>query len=502
MSDEPKLKKSRSHSEITRSELFNHGKLPPQAVDLEEIVLGAMMIESDCIDRVATVLRPEVFYKEAHQIISSAIFELYRQNKPIDILTISNQLRHTGELELVGGPYYISQLTNRVASSANVEYHSQIILEKFVKRELIRTASDTIREAYEETTDVFQLIDTADKSFQSINETIYSSGNMHHIAVSLDKAESAAKIREQKNKEGKTPGIRSGLHAIDSVTGGWINGDLIIIAARPAMGKTAFMLHCAKYAAKLGHPVCLYSLEMTDISLTNRMIISESGIDATDFKLGKMDPELWKRFYEAKKSLAKLPIYIDDNPICSMKYIRANSKIMKKKGLCDLIMVDYLQLADMEDKDKPYRNREQDVSKASRDAKITAKILDVPFILLSQLNRGVESRGDKKPGLADLRESGAIEQDANMVCFLYRPAYYGIEADEKGESTFGIGNFIVAKDREGSNFTAKFGHNESLTRFYDLNSNVYNNPVNDIISNIIKPNQNFLNQPEETKLPF
>lgn len=469
------------------SEIFEHGKIPPQAVDLEEAVLGALMIDNECIGEVGKLLNPAVFYKESHQLIYAAIQTLDRESNPIDILTVTNKLRETNTLEIAGGPFYIAQLTNRVASAVNTEYHVRIILQSYFKREIIRAGSTAVTVAYNDDTDVFESIAQLEEALSNINELVTAGGNMQHISTHADEAERQAVKREERRKKGLTPGIRGGIHELDRATGGWMPNNLIILAARPGMGKTALMLHFAKYAATLGHPVCIYSLEMGGLSLANRMILSFADIDPEAFRNGTMSQYEWEMFRDAKQQLSKLPIYIDDNPICSMRYIKGHSAIMRKKGQCDMIMVDYLQLADMEEDGKEQRNREQDVSATTRQAKIIAKTLNVPFMLLSQLNRAVETRGGaKRPMLSDLRESGAIEQDADIVFFAYRASYYGLDKDEEGNDTSGTGELICAKHRDGATFTAKFKHNPSLTQITDPNPRNETPPVNGYINPVIK----------------
>jgi len=467
-----------SKPRLPRREL-EHGKLPPQAIDLEETVLGGLMLESGTLPFVINQLSPDVFYKEAHQIIYEAILSLYDDNRKIDILTVANELRNKGTLELSGGPFYITQLTSRIASTANIEYHAGILLQKYLARELIRVSGEINSKAFMDTEDAFELLDHADASISKISEISVRGGSMCHITDAVEKAIEEAKRRELMVKEGKSTGVNSGLKEVNQLTGGWKNSDLIILAARPGMGKTALMLHFAKEAAISGTPVCIYSLEMSDISLANRMILSSCNVDSYRFKKGFMTSEDWAEVNIARQMLSRLPIYIDPNPIVSMRYIRSKSRIMQRKGKCGMIMVDYLQLADMSTGEKN-RNREQEVSQASRQAKIIAKELDVPFMLLSQLSRKTEDRKEKEPQLADLRESGAIEQDADLVAFIYRPEYYGIKEDAAGNSLIGVGKMIFAKHRDGSCEDVKFRYNESMTKIfnYEIETQKYDFPDN------------------------
>lgn len=472
------------------------GKIPPQNIEIEEAVLGALMIENGLMDKIGKLLRREVFYREANGLIYEAIESIYRAGEAIDILTVTNALKKSDNLEQAGGYFNIAQMTNKVASGANIMTHCRIIQEQYFKRELIMSSSVAIRNAYDETIDVFTAIQEVEAGVQRINELISSGGNMGHIGVHLNAAEVQLKERERRRKEGMTSGISAGIYDVNKKTGGWQNANLIILAARPGMGKTALMLHFAKYAATLGHPVCIYSLEMSAVSLTNRLILSEATIDTQKFRGGNMSDDDWRQFAAAKNVLGNMPIYVDDNPVCSMRYIKGNSAMMKRKGKCDLILCDYLQLADMEADQKSNRNREQEVSAASREAKIICKTLDVPFILLSQLNRAVETRqGNKRPALSDLRESGAIEQDADIVAFIYRDAYYGIETDADGNNTKNRGELIFAKHRDGATFSAHFGHNDSMTQIFDLakpeampSAAAY---INDSMANYMPASENF-----------
>ncbi|MBV5346984.1 replicative DNA helicase [bacterium] len=464
-------RKNRSSS-LQEDRLLQHGKLPPQAVDIEEVVLGGLMLERRAMETASKIIDIGVFYKESHQRIYAAIKRLYDGDLPVDILTVTNELRHTNDIELAGGPFYITQLTSRVASSANIEHHCAILLQKFFKREMIKIGTDMIRLSFEDDSDAIDVLDKSDQQFAEMNEMLARGGNMNHIAVIGDKAEEALKRREKLAKENKTTGVPTGLQALNKLTGGWQPSDLIIIGGRPGMGKTAVSLKFVKSAAESGTPVCMYSLEMQDTSLYDRLALSCADIDVNRFRSGYMSKEDWVEFYKAKAYLSKLPIYVDDNPMVSMRYIKGHSKTMNRKGKCGMIVVDYLQLADMRSDEKG-RNREQEVTKASRDAKIIAKLLHIPFILLSQLNRAVDARGNhsKKPQLSDLRESGAIEQDADMVIFIYRPWMYGINEDDTGTSTEGVGVLIIAKHRNGALDEVFFEHNTSLTKIYDFNAN-------------------------------
>lgn len=465
----PEREKSLAKRPMTQKRAFlEHGKLPPQAVDLEEAVLGALMAFKDAIHDVVGILSPDSFYKEAHQAIYEAIVYLYDHNQPIDILTVSNQLKETGRLEFAGGPFYITQLTSRVASFSNTPFHASIITQQFLKREVIRVSTELGKEAFEEESDAFDLLEKADSEISKISEVSVRGGGMIHISDSTRKSTESAMKREILRKEGRTSGITTGIHELDIVTGGLQPTDLIILAARPSMGKSSVMTKFAVSAAIKNTPACIYSLEMSDEKIADNILLSQCDVDKDKWKNGWMSKEDWSEIARAQDIVDKLPIYIDPNPSVSMRYIRANSRIMNRKGKCGIIFIDYLQLADVNH--EKGKNREQEIAEASRQAKIIAKELNVPVVLLSQLNRKAEDRNDKRPHLSDLRESGAIEQDADLVMFVYRPAYYGITEDNEGNSLEGYGELIIAKHRNGACETVKFKHNESMTKIYDFTS--------------------------------
>lgn len=441
------------------------GKLPPQALDLEEAVLGALMLEKNPVNDVIDILKPESFYKDAHQRIYAAIQELFATSEPIDILTVTNKLRQKGELDIVGGAYYISKLTNRVASAANVETHARIISQKFILRELIRISSDTIKMAYDETTDVFDLLDKAEGDLFTVAE-----GNIRKnydsmtslIKQAVDEIEKAAQ-----NKDGIS-GIASGFRDLDKVTSGWQRADMVVIAARPGMGKTAFVLSMARnIAVDFKHAVAVFSLEMSSLQLVNRLIASETEIAAEKIRKGNLTKDEFNQLHTRIKKLAEAPIFIDDTPALSIFELRAKARRLKAQHNIDIIIIDYLQLMTA---GAGKGNREQEISTISRSIKEIAKELNIPIIALSQLSRSVETRGgDKRPQLSDLRESGAIEQDADIVSFIYRPDYYGITEDpHTGLPTQGTGELIIAKHRNGSLEDVKLKFIAHLAKFTNL----------------------------------
>ena len=444
------------------------GRIPPQAVDFEEAVLGALMLEKNAVNDVIDVLSPESFYKDQHQKIYAVIHYLFGNSQPIDILTVTQELRNRGELDYVGGAYYISQLTNRIASAANVEHHARIIAQKFIQRELIRISSDTIKLAYDETTDVFDLLDKAESSLFQVAE-----GNLSKSYEKIDKVMQHAieEIENAQDHEDGVSGIPTGFTALDRVTSGWQKSDMIVIAARPGMGKTAFVVSMARNAAvQFNKAVAIFSLEMSSVQLVNRLISGETEIAAEKLRKGNLEPHEFQQLHARIGKLSEAPFFIDDTPALSIFEFRAKCRRLKAQHDVQLIIIDYLQL--MTGGGEGKGNREQEISFISRSIKTVAKELDVPIIALSQLSRSVETRGgDKKPILSDLRESGAIEQDADIVSFIYRPEYYGITSDEEtGDNLEGIGEFIIAKHRNGSLETIKLRFVGQFAKFENLDS--------------------------------
>ncbi len=445
------------------------GKLPPQAIDLEEACLGALMLEKDALTKVIDILTPESFYKDSHRLIFQAIRRLFERSEPIDILTVTNELKRSGELDIVGGPFVITQLTNRVASASNIEYHSRIVLQKHIQRELIRISADTIRDAYEDTSDVFTLLDQAEKNLFEVAQ-----GNIrrNYQEMSTMVSEAFKQIEAAKLHGTGVTGVQSGFTDLDRITSGWQKSDLIIVAARPGMGKTAFVLSLARNAAiQFNRPVAVFSLEMSSIQLVQRMISSETGIPSDKLRKGTLDNQEWQKLVSMTGKLSSAPVYIDDTPSLSVFDLRSKCRRLKSMYNIEMIVVDYLQLM-RSDVDSKNGNREQEISTISRSLKALAKELNVPVIALSQLSRAVESRGgSKRPQLSDLRESGAIEQDADMVTFIYRPEYYGIEFDEENNPTKGTAEIIIAKHRNGALDNVKLKFISHLAKFTDLDAN-------------------------------
>ena len=424
------------------------GKIPPQAIDLEEVVLGAMMIDKKGVDEVIDILSPDAFYKEAHKHIFESIFKLFENSEPVDLLTVSSQLKKDEKLDLVGGDFYLISLTQRVSSSAHIEFHARIILQKYIQRSLIKISNEIIEEAYDETKDVFDLLDHAESKLYEVTQ-----GNVKKSTESAQSLviQAKKKIEEISNKEGMS-GIPSGFDKLDKLTSGWQPSDLVIVAARPGMGKTAFTLTMARnVAVESNIPVAFFSLEMSSVQLITRLISSETGLSSEKLRTGKLEKHEWEQLNVKVKTLEKAPLFIDDTPSLSIFDLRAKARRLASQYGIKMIMIDYLQLMTAGGSQKG-GNREQEISTISRNLKALAKELAIPVIALSQLSRAVETRGgSKRPLLSDLRESGAIEQDADIVSFIYRPEYYKIDEwdDEERSPTQGQGEFIVAKHRNG-----------------------------------------------------
>lgn len=464
-----KDRKARRKSTLDLSSMV-YGKVPPQARDLEEAVLGAIMLEKSAFDTVVEILKPECFYVDAHQRIYRAMQSLAQKSMPIDLLTVVEELRTKEELELVGGPYYVTKLTNSVVSSANVETHSRIILQKFIQRDLIRISGEVISDAYEDSTDVFDLLDEAEsKLFEITNNHLRK--NFDSIDTVLVKT--IQRIEDMRNRQEDITGVPSGFSSLDRVTYGWQPTDLVILAARPSVGKTAFALNLARNAAlhpTKPTPVAFFSLEMSSAQLVQRILSAESEIWLEKIARGKMEEHEMQQLYRnGIQRLQKAPIFIDDTPALNIFELRAKCRRLKNKHNVSLVIIDYLQLMSGTG-DKRSSNREQEISTISRNLKGLAKELGIPIIALSQLSREVEKRkeGDKMPQLSDLRESGAIEQDADMVMFLYRPEYYNITANEFGESNKGETHVRIAKHRNGSLETIKLRALLHIQKFAEM----------------------------------
>ncbi|MBP7184015.1 MAG: replicative DNA helicase [Saprospiraceae bacterium] len=449
---------------------FVFAKVQPQAVHVEEAVLGALMLDKDAVAIVVDILKGDSFYLEVHQLIYKAILRLFEKIHPIDLITVTEELTKSGDLEKIGGAYYLVELTNRVASSANIEYHARIVSQKHIQRELIRVSTKIIRDAYEDTTDVFNLLDEAERSLFSITQQNLGRNyeNMSSLTSRLLK-----QLEELAQKEDGLTGVPTGFTDLDRLTSGWQPSDLIIVAARPGMGKTAFTLSLARNAAMdFNKPVALFSLEMSNIQFVQRLIAQEAEISSGKLRSGKLEDWEWHQLQRSIERLSDTPIFIDDTPGINIFELRSKCRRLKMQHDIQLIIIDYLQLMSGGGESVKSGNREQEISQISRALKGLAKELNVPIIALSQLSRAVETRGGvKRPQLSDLRESGAIEQDADIVSFIYRPEYYGITEDETGNSTKGVAELIIAKHRNGALDTVRLKFESDFARFTNLDNN-------------------------------
>ena len=443
--------------------------LQPQAPELEETILGACLIEKEGMALIDELLKPEMFYVTRHQLIYAALQAMFHAGTNIDILTATEELRKRGKLDDAGGPFYITQLSSRVASSAHLEYHARIVHQKYIRREMIVGFSKLLTLSGDETIDLTDTLVDGHNLLDRLEGACGHNRQLRDMDTLMQATLTEAEGRMQKNKDGVT-GIPTGLAELDKMTGGWQNSDLITIAARPAVGKTAFALHLAKAAAAAGHHTVVYSLEMQAERLGDRWLLSAGEMDPYLWRSGKLSQETWLQARQTAGELARLPICVDDNPDMSMDRVRSSARLLQSKGKCDFIIIDYLQLLDTSTRN-PNSTREREIAAASRAAKLLAKELNIPVIMLSQLSRKVEERADKTPLLSDLRESGAIEQDADMVAFIDRPAMYGAQMITTTRygliSSEGVGVLHIAKNREGAAGRIYFRHNESLTRITD-----------------------------------
>lgn len=440
--------------------MTDYSKIPPQAPELETVLLGALLIDPVAIDEVINILRPEAFYKDAHQRIFQAILDLHKIGAPIDVLTVTQQLKNTSSLEESGGATYISRLTGRVGSSAHASYHAGIVTDHFVRREVIRISHEAAKLAFDDTIDPTDLTSELYSEAVGLQDRFIRGRRGSHVSYAADAAINAYYDRKKAAEQGLPPGIPTPLNKLDEVTGGWQKGSLVIMAGRPSMGKTAFAIASTLTAAKAGRAALFFSLEMTATDLSDRMLISISGVDPNRYKAGHLESHEEYMIERAAGELEKLPIIIDDAHGLSIDAIHARARAAKRKNRCDVVFIDYLGL--VSSKKERNKSREQEVAEISVRAKGIAKDLKVPVVLLSQLNRSCEARSDKRPMLSDLRESGSVEQDADQVILLYRAHYYGITQDGKG-STFRRGEAIMAKNRNGRTGTIHFDHNDSLT---------------------------------------
>jgi replicative DNA helicase len=453
----------RRASNIGQQESTAEGRVPPQAVDVEMAVLGAMLLDKGAIAKAIEILDDSTFYKPAHQRIFIAMTALFEKSEPIDLITLVEELRRRGELEKVGGEYYLTELTTKITTAANIEYHAHIVLEKALMRQLISASSEVASRAFSETEDALDLLDEAEQKIFQISEQrmkksfISMNVAVHHTMEMLESIH---------GKHSGITGVPSGFTELDNYTGGFQKSDLIVIAGRPSQGKTALVLTIARTAAILHDiPVGFFSLEMSNQQLVIRLICAEARVDAHNVRTGRLPEDEWRKLSTSVGKLYKAKIFIDDTPALSVLEIRAKARRLKAEHNIGMIVVDYLQLMQGP---KNAQSREQEISTISRSLKALSKELNIPVLALSQLNRAVEMRGDKRPVLADLRESGAIEQDADVVLFVHRPEMFGITTDENNEPTEGMAEIIIGKQRNGPTGSAKLAFVKQYARFENL----------------------------------
>ena len=446
--------------------------MQPHAPELEEAVIGACLIEQEALPLIADKLRPEMFYDDHHQLIFAALMAMYHAGKKIDILTVKEELARRGNLDAIGGPYAIVQLSSKVASSAHIEYHARIIAQKSLARELITFTSNIQSKAFDETLDVDDLMQEAEGKLFEISQQ-----NMKKDYTQINPVidEAYKLIQKAAARTDGLSGLESGFTKLDKMTSGWQNSDLIIIAARPAMGKTAFVLSMAKnIAVDYRNPVALFSLEMSNVQLVNRLITNVCEIPSEKIKSGQLASYEWQQLDYKLKDLLDAPLYVDDTPSLSVFELRTKARRLVREHGVRIIIIDYLQL--MNASGMAFGSRQEELSTISRSLKGLAKELNIPIIALSQLNRGVESRegiDGKRPQLSDLRESGAIEQDADMVCFIHRPEYYKIYQDDRGNDLRGMAEIVIAKHRNGAVGEVLLRFKGEFTRF--------SNPEDDMV---------------------
>ena len=479
-----KFKAEQWKSARSKAQFTDDAKIQPQDKEIEDAVLGALMLERDAYAIVCDLLRPESFYDPGNQKIYAAINKLGVMQQPIDMLTVTQQLRADGALDDVGGPVRISELTSNVASAAHIEYHARIVAQKFLARRLISFCSEIEKKSFDESYDIDDLLQEAEGKLFEISQ-----GNLKKDFTQIDPVINSAmeQIEAAGKRESGLSGLQTGFHNLDKLTSGWQNSDLIIIAARPAMGKTAFVLSMAKnMAVDYNTPVAIFSLEMSNLQLVNRLISNVCEIEGEKIKSGRLSRQEWEQLNSRVRSLFSAPLYVDDSPSLSILELRTKARRLVKEHGVKIIIIDYLQL--MNATGMKFGSREQELSMISRSLKQLAKELNIPVIALSQLSRKVEERndGNKRPQLSDLRESGAIEQDADIVCFIHRPEYYTRSTtDAENRDIRGMAEFIVAKHRSGSvddiemTFVARFARFQNRSEPMPFEKGTMASKIND-----------------------
>lgn len=435
------------------------GKVPPHDIEAEQAVLGSMLMDKDAVIAAIEVLKAEAFYREDDKAIYEAILALYNRSEPIDIITLKEELSSMGKLDKIGGLEYLAQLPEKVPTTANVQKYIHIVEEKSILRSLIKTANEIIELGYTPTEDVEDIMDNAEKKIFGIIQNRNQKG---YVPIKDILVDTFSQLEQLYNQKQHITGVPTGFSDLDYKTAGLHNSDLILIAARPAMGKSAFALNIASYAAvKSNVPVAVFSLEMSKEQMVNRILCSEAMVDSNKLRTGKIEEEDWVKIASSIGPLSEAPIYIDDTPGISIMEIRAKCRKLKLEKNIGLVVIDYLQL--VQGSNKRGGSREQEISEISRSLKILAKEINVPVIALSQLSRAPEQRPDHRPMLSDLRESGAIEQDADIVMFLYRDDYYNEESEKKN-----IAEVIIAKHRAGSTGTVELLWLGNYTKFANI----------------------------------
>lgn len=469
------IKKNNQSQKALAEEIIKlGGKIIPQVPEVEDAVLSALLLDKDALTTVSEILREDCFYKEENKKVFAAIMDLFAEGHPVDVITVAGKLKERNDYQWIGGAKYLAKLASKISSAAHVDAHARIVLEHYIKREIISAATIAVRDAYEDHSDVFELLDRTETAIFQIAEK--NIGRNVVDMKSLVKI-SIENIMAKKDIEDGITGVATGLLALDRTTGGWQNSDLVIIAARPGMGKTAFVLTAARNAAvTFKKPVAIFSLEMPAEQLVNRMISAETGLPGEKLRKGNLEDWEWAQLHNRVNELSKAPLFIDDTPAITPVQLRAKCRRLKAQHDIGLIIIDYLQLMSVEGMKGGTRTEE--VSMISRSLKALAKELNVPVIALSQLSRSVETRGGvKRPMLSDLRESGAIEQDADLVAFLYRPEYYGLTQDDEGRNTEGLVEFILAKHRNGDVGTILLRFLAKNTKFVDYDQTFVDTPA-------------------------
>jgi replicative DNA helicase len=446
--------------------LSYEGRVPPRDVELEGAVLGACIVDGGALADVSALLAPERFDSDLHRAAYDAMLQLYNDGSAVDLYTVVEQLRNAGKLEEAGGAQYMAGLTLKVASGAHAVEHARVIVEKYALRRLVEAGHRIASMGFNEQEDVAELLAQADTLISEVSSVLAGRMDVPHVSIPVAVAKEEAHARVERVRQGKASGCPTGLTMLDRITGGWQPSNLIILAARPAMGKTALMLHFAKAASKSGVPVAIFSLEMSEVALANRLILSETDVAPDRFRSGYMNNIELDRVDLAAISASVMNIYIDSTADVGMAQIRAKARTLHRQGKCGVALIDYLQLC--RERGAQGRNREQEVAAMSREAKIMAKELGIPVILLSQLSREVEKRGNKKPTLSDLRESGAIEQDADIVMFIYRPSYYEAGDGVKDADNEGYGELLIEKNRDGATGKVPFSYSVGMARIEDV----------------------------------